>query len=106
MSKKSAHVSNKMDLKVYVEGVVVEHILVHPNMVHLPRPGDMYTVTAAQTEVGETPHEVSRTVRQLAVLQVVMSHAVIRHRTDGSYSTELRQEANIFCTAANMESQA
>lgn len=101
MSKKSAHVSNKMDLKVAVDGVTVEHILVHPNMVHLPRPGDVYAVTIAQTDVGvHGIRETSRSVRQLAVLQVVMSHAVIRHRDDGSYATELHQEATIFCTSA------
>lgn len=109
MSKKSAHVSNKMDVKVYVEGVVVEHILVHPNMVHLPKQGEAYSLLTAHTEVGDHGvREVSRSMRVLQVIAVQVTHGVVRHRVNGSVSTELLQEAEIFCTesAPALEFQA
>lgn len=98
MSKKSAHVCNKMDLKVIVDGVTVEHIQVHPNMVHLPRKGEEYHIL--QTETYDTARDDVCAWHKLMVTDVILTHGIVRRRVDGSVSTELLQEASIFCVVS------
>lgn len=98
MSKKATFVSNKMDVRVLIGTEVVEHIMVHPNMVILPRAGDSYLLVNAQTEIAGAQRDVTRTMRTLMVIGVELTHGVARYRESGKVSTELLQQADIHCT--------
>lgn len=105
MSKRSAHVNNKMDVVVQIDGVQVEHITVHPNMFVVPRVGDVYSLVCATRSmdvVSETATDVREGFEQQherhdgTVIEVHFGHGVIRTRKEGKYSTELMQQVTII----------
>lgn len=97
MSKKSAHVNNKMDLRIVVGRTQVEHITVHPNMFQVPRVGDHYKFTAMTRSVEEAPEDFKQELVQHSgkVIAVTFNNAVVRTKSDNRYSTELLQDVTI-----------
>lgn len=97
MSKKSAHVNNKMDLRIVVGRTQIEHITVHPNMFQMPRVGDTYKFVAMTRSMEETPEDFKQELVQQSgkVIAVTFSNAVVRTKSGGRYSTELLQDVTI-----------
>lgn len=98
MSKKAAHVNNKMDVRIIVGRLQVEHITVHPNMFQVPRIGDGFKFTAMTRKVEKDPDDFTQELSAQyggVVTDVTFSNAVVRTKTDGRYSTELLQEVTI-----------
>lgn len=106
MSKKAAHVNNKMDLIIYLDAVQVEHITVHPNMFQVPRVGDVYRLTTFERNLDEIKEDElpevgagrNRNVLTIeaTVFDVGFDNAIMRTRRDGRYSTELLQTVHLY----------
>lgn len=104
MSKRSAHVNNKMDVIVQVGVNPVEHITVHPNMFVVPRVGDVYSLVCAMRSLDEVPEgaqdpregfEQQHKRHDGTVVEVRFGHGVMRTKQAGRYSTELMQQVTI-----------
>jgi len=98
MSKKSAHVNNKMDVRINVGSRQVEHITVHPNMFQVPRVGDRYSFVAMTRKIEADPDDFKQEVDAQHVGNVIaveFSNAVVRTKTGGRYATELLQGVTI-----------
>lgn len=100
MSKKSAHVNNKMELRIVVGSTQVEHITVHPNMFQVPRVGDNYKFIAITRTLEKATDEdagfAQDTVQHTGkVIAVTFNNAVVRTKSGGRYATELLQEVTI-----------
>lgn len=104
MSKRSAHVNNKVDLIIILDGVEVEHITVHPNMFQVPRTGDLYKLTSVvrnfcQTEADGSSMKYRNRVTidvNTTVYDIRYDNAIIRSYRGDSWSTELLQTITLF----------
>lgn len=105
MSKKAAHVCNKMDLRIVVDRVQVEHITVHPNMFQVPRVGDTYKFTSMERKMTLEPDDFKQELKEQhsgTVIAVTFSNAVVRTKNDGRYSTELLQEVTLTVSSGGV----
>lgn len=105
MSKKAAHVNNKMDLRIVVDRVQVEHITVHPNMFQVPRVGDTYKFTSIDRVASLDPDSFKQELKEQhsgTVIAVTFSNAVVRTKNDGRYSTELLQEVTVSVSSGGV----
>lgn len=104
MSKRSAHVNNKVDLILILDGVEVEHITVHPNMFQVPRTGDLYRLTSVERNFSQTDADgkpvSSRNTTTIdvntTVYDIRYDNGIVRSYRNDSWSTELLQSITLF----------
>lgn len=96
MGKHTAFIENKAVFEVWVNGEEVERLVVHPNMLLIPRPGDLYTLVVHDDATKKDPVN-------LKVKEVQLRHIVSRKYTDDQIETLLAQRIFVVCEHVNVQ---
>lgn len=94
MGKHTAFIDNKTVYEVWVEGAPLEKLLVHPNMLIIPKTGDMYSFAVRDGTLDEFVAEVN----VLKVREVQHRHGIVRTKNHvGQVDTILTQRVIVMC---------
>lgn len=96
MGKHTAFIENKAVFEVLVNGETIERLVVHPNMLLIPRPGDLYALVVHDGAVKQDPVT-------LKVKEVQLRHIVSRKYTDDQIETLLAQRIFVVCEHVNVQ---